>query len=256
MRTHRFISIFAVMFSFLVIPSRSGWTEDKASRPVMTAIYTSQPVKIDGILNDPVWRKAPSYALCLADDAAHPDGTTTPIEKGEARLAWDEKNLYVAIRYEDSDIVAENDKDQAEHYLTGDLGEVFLKPEANTWYWELYVTPHSHKSTFWFPGRGRMGLPSNFNYKMELHVAGKCYGTLNKWEDRDQEWTGEMAIPIKELTRHGDSFGPGSKWTILVARYNYSRYLPTKGPELTMTPKLPETSYHYPAGYAKLELKR
>ncbi|MDQ1256798.1 MAG: hypothetical protein QG656_1398 [Candidatus Hydrogenedentes bacterium] len=225
-----------------------------AKPSVMTAKYTAEPVAVDGNLDDPVWVRATVYPLYLGDDA---DPAAGPIQEGgEVRLAWDKEFLYVGVRYFDSDIVAEGTEDQMLHFLQGDVAEVFLKPAQNTWYWELYVTPHGKKSSLWFPGRGRMGLKSDEQYPMDLRVAAACQGTFGDWRDRDTSWTGEMAIPAAELTKYGDAFGPGAAWSILVARYNYSRYLTTRGAELTMTPKLPITSYHYHEGYATLELEQ
>ena len=225
-----------------------------AERPVMVAKYTETPVKIDGDLDDKAWENAVVYSLHLGKDSIE-EGHTL-YETGEVRLAWDDEFLYVGVLYHDSDIVAEGSNDQEHHYLMGDLAEVFLKPEANTWYWELYVTPHGKKTHLWFPGSGRMGLKSSEDYEMELHVAAQCQGTLTDWRDRDPSWTGEMAIPIRELKRFGDDFGPDAAWTILVSRYNYSRYIPLRGPELSMTPQLPVTSYHYHDGYAALRLEK
>lgn len=225
-----------------------------AERAVMAAKFTAMPVKIDGNLDDPVWKDAKVYPLHLGADAEV--GGVTLQEPGEACLAWDDKFLYVGVKYTDSDIIAEGDKDQLHHYLMGDLAEVFLKPASNTWYWELYVTPRGNKTHLWFAGRGRMGLKSAEDNSMEMHVAAQNQGTLNDWRDKDTSWTGEMAIPIAELTRYGDTFRSGSEWLILVSRYNYSRFLNTRGAELSMTPKLPVTSYHYNEGYARLILEK
>ncbi len=227
--------------------------ENPAGRPVMIALYTETPITVDGKLDDPVWDKAPVYPLHLADDR-DPNGLDKVQEPGEARLAWDENNLYVAVHYFDSDVVAEGKKDNEMHCFKGDVGEVFIKNEHHTVYWELYVTPHGKKSTFFFPGWAR-SLPSSFEYKMKLPVAARVEGTLNDWTDRDQGWVGEMAIPRGELARQGVPF-PSDGWTILVARYNYGRYLDKQGPELTMTPRLPKTNYHDLPNYARLELKR
>ena len=222
--------------------------------PVMVAKFTGTPVNVDGALDDAAWKTTTPYPLLLGKDTEARGETLH--EPGEVRLAWDNEFLYVGVKYTDFDIVAEGKNDQEHHYLTGDLAEVFLKPKANTWYWDLYVTPHGKKTHLWFPGSGRMGLKSSEAHTMELHVAAQCQGTLNDWRDRDTSWTGEMAIPIRELKRFGDEFGPDAAWTILVARYNYSRYLPLRGPELSMTPQLPVTSYHYHDGYAPLRLER
>ena len=108
------------------------------------------------------------------------------------------------------------------------------------------------KTSFWFPGRGRLGLPSVEDYKCGLGVAAQCNGTLNDWRDKDKSWTAEMAMPISDLTTRGDKFGPQADWRILVSRYNYSRYLSEK--ELSMMPKLSETNYHLLEEYAILRL--
>ena len=42
-----------------------------------------------------------------------------------------------------------------------DLAELFLWPDQDTWYVEMYVTPNNHYTTFLFPSGGRL-LPSAF----------------------------------------------------------------------------------------------
>lgn len=214
----------------------------------LIAKYTEKPVIVDGILNDIVWKKSPVYKLSLADNKK-----SEPMEKGQAQIAWNEKYLYIGVKFYDSDIVQESEEDQKHHYLTGDLVEIFLKPEKNTWYWEIYGTPNGKKTVFWFPGRGRIGLPENFKPGMNLDkilIDTQIKGTLNNWQDIDEYWTLEMAIPVEELIFYGDTFGPGSKWQILIARYNYSRYLPWK--ELSSVPKLSTTNFHLFEEYGKL----
>lgn len=232
---------------------------------VLVAQHTEKPVVIDGKLDDAVWHKAPVYNLDLAKDLYLPfeqrkdqrPGINGLKEPGEVRLAWDERYFYVGIKFIDSDIVQESNEDQQHHYLEGDLVEIFLKPEKNTWYWEIYGTPNAKKTVFWFPGRGRLGVKSSWNPGMNLDevlVAAQLKGTLNDWRDRDEYWTLEMAIPVSGLTAHGDTFGPNSEWRILIARYNYSRYLSQK--ELTMIPQLSVGNYHLLEEYGILRFEQ
>lgn len=216
---------------------------------VLKASYTATPLTLDGKLDDAVWTTATEYPLSLAADATA-DGKSL-LEGGTVKLAWDDQFFYVGVNFVDSDVVAEGAEDQLHHYRMGDLAELFLKPDEQTWYWELYVTPRGKKTSFWFPGRGRLGLDSCFEYTCGLKVAAQVAGTLNNWEDRDTGWTGEMAMPIADLTARGEQFGPGSNWRILVARYNYSRYLPDK--ELSMAPTLSKASYHLHEEYGRIE---
>ncbi len=242
----------------------SLWRDQKATSTIpgvaacrsatMVAKYTASPIKIDGKLDDAAWKTARVYKTSLSQDLAEAGKQLR--EGGEVRLAWDDQYFYVGVKFTDSDIVAEGLEDQMHHYQLGDVCELFLKPNDQTWYWEMYGTPLSKKTTFWFPGRGRLGLKSGYDGKSGLTVAAEVCGTLNNWQDRDQYWTVELAVPIKDLTARGEKFGPGSDWRILVARYNYSRYLSTEGPELSMTPRLSRSSYHLLEDYAKLCLEK
>ena len=225
----------------------------EAARPVMVARHTNTPIIIDGKLDEAVWRTAHAYPYHLADDR-DPEKKDAVQEAGEVRLAWDEANLYVAVRFVDSDVVTRGEKRNELHFLKGDTAEVFLKPLTNTIYWELYDTPHSQTSTFCFPSLERRQEPGSFQYKMDIQVAGAVDGTLNDSTNTDRQWTGEMAIPRKELERWGDAF-PGYGWTIFAARYNYSKNLINEGQELTMTPRLQKTNFHDHSGYALLKLK-
>ena len=218
-----------------------------APRPIMVATRTAAPVQIDGELREPVWRLAATYPLGQR-------GTSTQ-ESGRVQVAWDESALYLAVHFEDSDVVAEGEKDQLHHYQMGDVVELFLRPADSTWYWEKYATPHGRKTEFFFPGRGSLPLPSCFaeDQRRNMRVAATVDGSLNDWHDRDRGWTAEIAVPVEDLAELGDRFGPGSKWHLLVARYNYSRYLDHR--ELSSAPILPELNFHLLEGYAEIEFK-
>lgn len=245
------VVVVSLSILFGCVPSKK---ESPFVRQVMVAKYTATPVAIDGRLDDEAWKHAAVYPLCIKKPDQ--DAGKALQEGGEARLAWDNGNFYLAVTFTDSDIVAEGDKDQLHHYLMGDLVELFLKPEENTWYWELYCTPKGNKTSFFFPGRGRLWLDSVTNYNCGLVVAAKNNGTLNNWEDKDTSWTAEMAMPIKDLCARGDVIAPGAKWLILVARYNYSRYLPWK--EYSTAPQLPDLpgGYHAHEGYGQLVFEK
>ena len=222
--------------------------------PEMVAYYTETPVNIDGKLDDAIWQsaKTETYYMYLSADK---EKDAVLAEGGKIRIAWDDKYFYLACEFTDSDVVAEGDKDQLHHYQLGDLCELFLKPADKSWYWEIYMTPRNNKSVFFFPSKGYLGLPSCFeDYIFDFKVAAQVDGTLNNWHDKDKGWTGEMAIPIKELTARGETFGPDSRWRIFVGRYNYSVYFTAQ--ELSMSPQLSKTNYHLIDEYASLILKK
>lgn len=258
----RIVSLLAwALCAGLLVGCDTAGNEQSSSKPaanIMTAKYTSVPVVVDGILDEPVWQETAVYKMYLPADRS---ADSQMQEAGQVRLAWDQEYFYVAVKFDDSDIVAEGTADQLHHYRLGDVCELFLKPADKTWYWELYVTPRGNKTTFFFPSQGRFGLPGCFeNYSSDLQVAAQCQGTLNNWQDRDRSWTAEMAMPIKDLTARGERFGLDADWRILVARYNYSYHLTRNGlelgPELSAAPRLSVTNYHLLEEYAVLKLSK
>ena len=228
-------------------------TTRQTAQPVepmeIQAVYAHTPVTIDGRLDDAIWAKASVYEMGLGGDRVA-EGDMLQ-EGGRVRFAWDESFFYMAVDFTDSDVVAEGTEDGEHHYRMGDLAELFLWPDACTWYWELYVTPHGKQTSFFFPGPGRV-LPSTFTNHAQLSVAAHQQGTFNDWSDRDQGWTAEMAVPVKDLTQRGEPWGPDASWRLLVGRYNYSVHLPKQ--ELSCLPPLSRTSFHLRKEYGRLRL--
>jgi hypothetical protein len=211
----------------------------------MMARYSPSPVRVDGILDDPVWEEAVPYPLSPARDFLARGGVLQ--EPGKVRLAWDNTHLYLGVRFTDSDVSARGERDQMHHYRLGDVVELFLKPEGAPWYWELYATPAGRKSSFFLPERRKLT-----DRGCGLRVATRVNGTLNAPGSRDQGWTAEMAVPLADLAAPGQPFGPGARWRILVARYNHGRDFPQ--PELSSAPQLSRTDFHLLEEYGILEL--
>lgn len=229
------------------------------SPEVLVAKYSEKPVVIDGILDDPVWQKANRYPFCLSREKEE----EFPEEKGEVMLAWDDEYLYIGAKFIDSDII-QTGENQSHLYKTGDLIEIFLKPEKEEWYWELYGTPSNKQTVFWFPARKFLGIFRNMDkwtgHLIKMKVASYVEGTLNKSDDKDKYWTIEIAIPVKQFApwymftpAQEHYFGPGSEWRILISRYNYSKYL--SEPELSMYPPLSKTNFHLVEEYGIIKFE-
>lgn len=231
-----------------------------ASPREAVATRVSGSIVLDGKLDEPDWTKARAYELMPGGETYDklPEAMKATVgrdlrEKGECRLLWDKDNLYVAASFVDSDLYAYGKEDHQHHYAMGDVFEVFIKPVDESYYWELYVTPLGHKTAFFFPGRGaRIGVAMALE-PIDIKVAAHVDGSVNNWHDRDRVWTAEMAIPRKELEKYGAKFGPGTKWLIFLARYNYSRYLPVT--ELSSYPAQAQVpNFHIHEEYASLKL--
>jgi hypothetical protein len=88
---------------------------------------------IDGVLEEAVWRRAPS--LTLRDIKGRNAPATT------AKLLWDDKNLYIAFDCADTDIWAT--KTQRDDFLwEEEVVEVFIDPDGDGCnYYEFQVNP-------------------------------------------------------------------------------------------------------------------
>lgn len=231
------------LIALLLLNLSSGIIYGKG-QTVHVASSASSPIVIDGKLEEEVWRRAVAYPLQVAWRQNQPHHQL--LEKGSVRIAWDENYLYIGADLEDVDVVAEDDSDHAHHYRSGDVIEIFLRPPGKRHYWEIYGTPNSRKTVFFFPSRGRLFLPSSVNQDMQIKVAAQVQGTINQWQDKDHGWTLEMAIPITDLTGFGDLVSPASvPWSILICRYNYSAHHSLQGAEWSTTsPSFADANFH------------
>ena len=239
---------------------RAAAADAPADRAVVVAVRAEKPPVMDGTLNDPVWEKAQAYPLELPLDRR--DDRFSPRNPGKVRFAWDDEHFYLGVEFDDDDITSYMDADGEHLYNFGDLAELFIGPEDNTWYWELYVTPLDRQSVLFIPGRGMlltppedMDLPTPrtmIRKDLRLETAAKADGTINDWRDADKGWTAVMAVPVSLLTSMGDKWGPDGKWLAFVGRYDYSRYADEPGPEYSGHPVLKKTNYHRVNDYARL----
>lgn len=216
---------------------------------------TAMPIQLDGHVDKPVWQQVKPIRFDIPREFQQQGQSLE--EDGAARLLWDDRYLYVAFDFTDSDVVANGTEDDQEHHNLGDVGEIFLKPTDQTWYWEFHVTPRGYVSTYLHHGRGRFGLQGvNSHVKPRfIDAAAQVRGTLNDDRDRDERWTAEVAIPWSKLDGFGEKPDVKANWTILLARYNYTRYrTQATGPELSSWPVLSRASYHLVEQYAPLRL--
>jgi hypothetical protein len=242
--------------AILVILATVGCQEGNRLATKQLVVHrTPGPIQLDGQLSASAWRRAQAVALEVPREIRK-QGLSLE-EPGSARLLWDDRFLYIAFDFVDSDVVAFGKEGDEGQQLLGDVAEIFLKRPEQTWYWEFHVTPAGYVTQNWNVGRGRWGL-KDVDRRVSprfVVVAARVQGTLNDWHDRDQGWTAEVAIPFDKLDRFGELTNPRENWTILLARYNYTRYRKqATGPELSSWPPLSRPFFHLVEEYASLKL--
>ena len=218
-------------------------------------------ILLDGKLNEPEWQTTTAYTLV----PGKPFSWGRPIiertgnakkvsEAGTVRFLYDENYLYIGLMMTDSDLVGEAVADEERLYMQGDCIEIFIHPRKQTYYWELYAAINEKKTAFFFPGRGRLNLPSNSAYACnDMLVRSTLNGSLNKWQDRDKGWNVEIAVPISSLTKFGAKFDRSEDWSILIVRYNYSRYLPIW--EISCYPEMTSDNPHLYEDYITMDFE-
>jgi len=220
-------------------------------RMEMTACHTGEK-EHSAALDSPDWRRAPAYPfrklICYLNDFHR-----LPAEGAAVKLLYDDNYLYVGVKMTDSDVITTGTQNQSPLYALGDVIEVFVKPEHEKYYWEIYGTPNKLSTRYYYPSRGTLGMPSGFGpTEVKIPVDARVSGTLNDERDRDRGWNVLIFIPLAELRKNGLKFTDSEEWTIFVSRYNYSRFLPAS--ELSSVPQV-YRSYHNLHSYARLRIE-
>ncbi|MFO0594236.1 MAG: carbohydrate-binding family 9-like protein [Myxococcaceae bacterium] len=165
----------------------------QASLPEYTTVRAAKPPEIDGKLDDPVWASAKEVTLTRSFDG----GPTT--RKTTFRILWDDTNLYVAFRAEDTDLWGTLLKKDDPIY-NEDVCEVFFDADADgKTYNELQVSPHNVNFDASFVAR-RSDLAEAMKWESGMTTAVFLKGTIDDDKDTDEFWSAEMKIPIANLT--------------------------------------------------------
>ena len=206
--------------------------------------------RFSGGIDHPAWKSQPSYSLMLYVTDVNAIGRA-PVESGRAQFLYDDTHFYIRAHFTDSDVMTTANKNGEHFYMQGDLLEVFIKHGPTPYYWEIYGTPNKLHTRFYFTSRGTLGLPSGFALNdCPILVDAKVDGTFNDPTDKDRSWTVLVGVPRTELEKNGAKLGPGNRWLILAARYNYTRHLPDQ--ELSSYPQI-TGGYHSHEYYAEME---
>jgi hypothetical protein len=154
---------------------------------------TRGPVQIDGVLAEPTWDAAEKAAPFVRSvDGKRASAAT------EARLLWDDENLYVAFLAEDANVSGAFFKDDEKLY-TSNVVEIFLNPSRDSSrYDEIEIAPTNALFDASFSGGPRQGM--DLSWSSRARHAVHVDGTLNDPRDVDRGWTVELAIPFAALT--------------------------------------------------------
>jgi len=183
-----------------------------AQRPVYQVLRTTQPIHVDGKLDESVWGNAP----VVGPFANNGDGSPSAI-KTEAKILYDDKFIYFAFRNVDENIWATMTKRDA-HLWEEEVVEVFLQADPRqASYIELEVNPLGTMLDIFLLDI-RKALPYGSWNSEKLQWAVKVDGTVDG-QPGDREWTCEIALPLEDVVP-APHFPPqpGDRWRLNLYR--------------------------------------
>ena len=249
-----------VVIAFLtcasVLAQDAGWKFPCPATNIAryTALRTTQPIRVDGKLDEPAWAAAPRSPRFVDILTGQP-----AVHDTRAAVLWDDQYLYVSYRVEEPFVHAKfthhndfiyNDND-VECFIAGpDAYYEFEINAFNTCYEVYFVWEDTFERSglsklsefersklvpfngVGFTNHPRGGRLGNFNHALPgLKTAVHVDGTINNDNDRDRGWTVELAFPwrsLKWLATDGRSLPPkdGDVWRMDFSRFNTYKEAP------------------------------
>ncbi|MCZ2149093.1 MAG: c-type cytochrome [Bryobacterales bacterium] len=203
------------------------------------------PITIDARLDEPAWRNAPPTS-----DFVFNWYTSGDKEPTEAKLLWDDDNLYVSWRCSDRHISA-FERERHGPVSKDDCVEIFLSPNPakvrNYYTFEINAigTMLNRCRTDWWTGPPTWE-PEGVQYHTTFH------GLARKEESPgDKEWIVELAIPFANFSRDAAHTPPrdGDEW-----RLNLTRIGGQTNPQASTWSPIPppSRSFHTPENFGKV----
>lgn len=188
-------------------PPASAPLRSPDGRLVVHAVETAAPVRIDGALDDEVWRRARPVGGFVQSEPRDGEPAT---EATEVRVAFDRTTLYIAATLHDSD----------PHGVVNDIRKDFRSSDQDTF--EVIIDTFADRRNgfvFMTNREGARGDQQVANEGREINTSWDAVWFV-RTRQTDEGWTAEMAIPLRSLRFDRD--GDGS-WGI-----NFSRRIRRK----------------------------
>lgn len=235
---------------------KGKWTKDS----VYKCYRADSEIKIDGILDDPAWKKADVISdLWQGNSWNSETNKVVPghfeSQKTRARLLYDDNYVYVCGDMHDTDVLGMTTINESE-FIDGidDMFEMFFKPDRKKpGYYELHVMPQNVIRDLFIAKRGAGSyLRFEKEYNSGMQTAVRIDGTINNYRDVDNGWSVEVRIPMSAFEETGGGPKAGDRWQFLISRYNFAFQLPL-GVELVQMVGMDQVNFHLHETYPTIE---
>ena len=237
----KFYLLFSVLLTLMTLSSvkaQPGFSgkEDLLSTPKKyTAFFNAESPKIDGKLDDAVWKKV-EWTENFKDIEAN--RRPLPTWNTRAKMTWDNNGLYIAAEIQEPHVWAYLKNYDDIVFYDNDF-EVFIDPDNDTHrYYEFEVNALNTMFDLFMPKPYRNGGSAMISYNAPgMKWAVDIQGTLNNPSDIDKGWTVEMFIPFWAVTIGNSAKVPvdGDFWRINFSRVEWrtevkdGKYIKLKG---------------------------
>ncbi len=230
---NKVIDVFLIFSAFTACTGQQLDDEDDQSvyvtqseRTVMPRNYvcyrTGSPIKVDGILDEDSWQKAP-WTDYFEDIEG--DKKPKPLYTTRAKILWDDTYLYISAELEEPHVWANLRQRDTVIYYDNDF-EVFIDPDGDTHnYYEFEMNAFGTEWDLLLLKPYRDGGPAINGWNINgMKVGVEVYGTINDPSDKDEKWTLEIAMPWKILKECAPESRPpqsGEQWRIDFSRVQW-----------------------------------
>lgn len=187
--------------------------------PLLPIIYlcpfTADPIRVDGVLDEPIWKAAPAVRLRRSSDGAEGRPATT------LRLCWSRDSLYAAFTCEDPDIWGSM-SGRDDPIYDEEVVELFLSPDGDVrTYCEIEISPRNvvFDAVIRNPDLDRRTMTTDLAWTCGgLESAVSATTTVHTSPPKARAvrgpagiWTVEVRIPFRDLP-NGAAPTRGTEW--------------------------------------------
>jgi len=184
------------------VPVAAAATADAA----VEVVFAQKPPVIDGSFEEEAcWSSAAVLKAFSQSVSGAPVGDGT-----EVRLMYDDRNLYIAMKAQDSEIQTPF-KTSDEALWRADAVEIFLRPDpALPVYYDFQISP----TGVVYDARLSTYRDADTSFRSGIRVKTALTGIANDGIAEDTFWSAEIAIPLKSLGVDGKALESShAPWT-------------------------------------------
>lgn len=223
---------------------------NKPSDYKIEAIYTSRSPIIDGTENDSIWQQI--IPIVLKDNRSGNEAQESELQT-YIKACYDDSTLYFFFLCNDPDIWTSFTQ-RDEHLWENEAVEVFIDvddvPET---YVEIEVSPANVLFDSYIVDTVNIDVAKTALFNLKgIRTAVAVSGTLNERDDKDDNWTVEIAIPFADLANENIK----QVTTATEIRVNFYRLDENQGMERISYAWSPTGGrFHKPAYFGNLTFK-